>query len=179
MSIQKLNLILDLDNTLIYTIKLKFKKDSLKNNNNFLCDLVYNNSIYYVYSRPGLFDFLEKIYNVYDIYIFTLGINYYATIILNTICQKMNKNIFKKIYSRENFSDNKKILLDELNEFNSIIIDDNKKAWINNYNNIIEITPFYDINNYMKLDNELDLLLNKLDLIKNDYYKNNILLINI
>lgn len=189
-----LDLALDLDQTLIHSYEVPLIDKNIKNakmyenHELYLCKFAENKKMYYVYHRPGLFDFLEKIHKKYNIYIYTYGTRDYAHHIIGYICEKMKCMLFKNIYSREHFTDYKKTLFGESNESNTIIIDDNPYYWDKYLANLIKIDPYYGpfisknlIKNkidpytdpffYTNIDDELSRISRELDRILTIYEK--------
>ena len=171
----KINLILDLDETLVHTTidtgELRFY------NSNFITYRFEDNGIKYItYYRPHLFDFLNESFKKFNMYIYTFGTKLYANKIIKEICEKLGFNPFIKIYTREDFPNRKKFLQDcDITNFNVVIIDDNLSVWsANSLNNIINIKPFYGPKVlYSEQDNKLQEIMILLDNIKkifDEYY---------
>lgn len=169
MGIPKLNLVLDMDETLIHSFYITeeikdFEKDKL-----FLCGFKNDCRTYYVYFRPGLFEFLIEVEKYFNLYIYTFGVKIYADIIVNAIGNKLGKNIFTQVYTRENFYNEKKLLFNPSNDSNTIILDDNVKIW-HKTKNVIQIKAYYgpEEKEYY-LDTELSISLKRIMSIKNLY----------
>ena len=78
------------DNLYLVTLKKDKVKDEDKHILNF---------------RPGLIDFLNKIYYSFNLFVFTAGTESYADYVVGEICNKCeNYNLFIKVLSRENLS---------------------------------------------------------------------------
>jgi TFIIF-interacting CTD phosphatase-like protein len=190
--ISKLNLILDLDETLIHAIYA----DKSEENNMLLnrCTFMfsYDNSLeinsntietkkYYVFFRPYIVYFLRKLSKYYNIILYTNATKYYTHIIINYINQILDSptDIFTYIFYRPN--DNSLIkslervetIFPSLNISNSIIIDDTKETWDGRYHNILYHIPKFNvlINLNHQEDNILQLLCDDLVL----YYYNTII----
>lgn len=130
-SVLKPIIVLDLDNTLIYT---DYELDEL-----------------YTYYRPGLKVFINTLLVYADLSIFTAGTEQYADPIINnieTLCEK--KDLFKKRLFRQNcvksiLNDN--IFYKNLRDYfpleRTLIVDDNADAVSPHPENSIIITPFY------------------------------------
>ena len=205
---QKLNLVLDLDETLIFSIYEDISREQLmllygcnlsfyleENKLNFSCIpipyiqyyLNQSSNKYYVFIRPYLIFFLINLSKYYNIILYTNATKKYSYIIIKFINDLINKcikidNIFKIIYHRnsnyiiEKDLDRLSIYDNNININNTIIIDDNKKAWnINYYKIIYEIPKFNIWNTNYKLDNTLKILYNDLILFYNNkIFKKNI-----
>lgn len=139
----KVNLVLDLDETLIHCIfnpKFAITKDNL------LTTLTFDSFKGYVYYRPFLFDFLEQVEKHFNIILFTMGVKDYAEPIISEIHKKYGRTIFKKIIARKKqFDDSigKSLKPFKLNTANSIVVDDRSDFWPNDIMNLIRINPFH------------------------------------
>jgi TFIIF-interacting CTD phosphatase-like protein len=179
MTTNKLNLVLDLDETLIYSYNniIEMNKKSFElNKHNYLFYEIINNSKdsetilirrYYLFLRPYLITFLKKISNYYNLILYTNSTEKYATIIINYINYliKLDSNIFTSIYYRfPNMTliktlERLKNLNPNIDSTNTIIIDDNKEMWDIKYHNILYQIPHFTIYNYdYNNDNMLNLL---------------------
>lgn len=171
-----LDLALDLDQTLIHAHEIPIvnrhsrKARLYEEHESYLCKFIENDKLYYIYCRPGLFNFLDKVHKKYNIHIYTYGTKEYALHITGHICGKMKRMLFKNVYSRENFVNYKKKLLGYNDESNTIIVDDNPKYWDDYSANLIIINPYHGPfhSNY---DDELDRVLKDLDKILIVYKK--------
>lgn len=176
---KKPNLVLDLDETLIHSIIGSKENNDYEQKHHFLCSIEAGSNKYYVFFRPGLFEFLNKVYQDFNLYVYTFGTTEYANIVINCINEKMKKNIFQKVYCREDFVFGKKMLFD-VNEYDTVIIDDNVNAWTEFQTNIIQIHPFFGPKvNYFEFDDELELMSDRLEIIKNFYNQFNIIYVNV
>jgi Dullard-like phosphatase family protein len=149
---QKILLILDLDETLIYSTESK-----LVGSDNFIIDE------YFVYKRPGLDKFLDFIFPIYDVAIWTSSSEDYA--------QEVVKNIFpqnyplKFIYGRTKctltflWDQNEYIYAKNLSKLRKkkyslekiLIIDDSPEKLRRNYGNHIRVEPFVGSNDDLEL----------------------------
>lgn len=173
---KKLNLVLDLDETLIKCI-LPYSDEHLNRMKScafYLCDFKINDASYCIFFRPYLFDCLSKWNEDFNIYIYTCSLKEYCDVILNHIKLFVPSLEIYGVWSRKSI--NEKISLKhlhnlEINYKNTIIIDDNIKVWSNFTENVINIKTFLgpiDLSYNYILDDEL-LKVNKYldDILKN------------
>jgi RNA polymerase II subunit A small phosphatase-like protein len=151
-------LILDLDNTLIYSSVEKVP-----------CDFIIKLSdqeTFYVKKRPGLDHFLQQVYSHFILAVFTAACEDYAHEICNVIFSDY-KLLFIWNYVHCNikhefgYFDSRQIILkkldkvfkctfnfnDEILQFdkhNTIIIDDKPETALDNHENFVRISPYYD-----------------------------------
>jgi Dullard-like phosphatase family protein len=99
--------------------------------------------------RPGLFEFLENISGLFEVFIFTASKREYADVVLDFL-DPFNK-IFKQRFYREHcISINNRIFLKDLRVFanrkpeNIIIVDNSLYSFSNQLSNGILINSFYD-----------------------------------
>jgi len=172
-----LDLALDLDQTLIHAQELPLinrhsrKAKIYEQHELYLCKYVENDKIYFIYYRPGLFQFLAKANKKYNIYLYTYGAKEYAYHIAEHICNKMKCMLFSKIYTRDDFTNLKKKLFGCSDESNTVIVDDNPEYWDNYGDNLIEIEPYYGPFHTVLDDDELDRVYKKLKKILLVYEK--------
>lgn len=179
----KLNLVLDLDQTLIHSIMKKKKDISIDIQSipmektytiNNIIDNIKTETIYYNYNigsheftteiRPFLIDFFNELSPIYDFYIYTNGTKLYALKVVDII------KTHYKIYNKE---ENKSIKIkkiiyrnDDSNEFqkdlsklhlinkNTVILDDRIDVWDFN-ESVLPIKPFRDIDiNEVNINNK-------------------------
>lgn len=186
------NLILDLDNTLIFSLEIynsrinaqqNLNRNILTQHNNFLCKLEHEVKEYNVFTRPYLSEFFNIVRNKYNLYVYTLANTRYAEKIVSELEKKYNitisnfwtidnlkeKNLKKKTFEITNIDLNK-----------SFIIDDTKTAWINTQeylNRIYSVNKFYGYFG-IKSKNLLDIEFYESE-IDNEIYKDIIDIINI
>jgi Dullard-like phosphatase family protein len=149
---QKILLILDLDETLIFSTASK-----LAGSEDFIVDE------YFVYKRPGLDKFLDFISPIYDVAIWTSSSEDYA--------QEVVKNIFPQNYPLKFIYGRTKCTLTflwDLNEYvyvknlsklkkkkysleKILIIDDSPEKLKRNYGNHIRVEPFVGSNDDLEL----------------------------
>lgn len=159
----KILLILDLDETLVYS-----SENPLERSPDFCIEQ------YFVYTRPGLEDFLNECNQLYKIAIWTFGSKNYAKEIVNNIFPSEIEPCF--IFSRERCSYRfnyefgvyevvkplKKVKRRGFSIERIIIIDDSPETFKDNYGNAILVNKYYGDQG----DEELFLLgefLNKID----------------
>jgi len=143
----KKNLVLDLDDTLIYTIVLN--KSDHANIGKYSCypnmlvqfdDMVCRNIVYF---RPHVFEFIRKVAINHNLYVYTHGTEMYCKIIVSVLTNLMNFNPFEKMYWRVDGNViTKDLALLGLSSHNTIIIDDNHKVWSATPDNVIVIKPY-------------------------------------
>lgn len=153
---EKLNLLLDLDSTIIYS--KKYKKNTICDFTDdlcvtLLCEHETTEHIYQIHARNNFSDFLNDLCKHFNIYIYTMATFDYAFSICKSIEHHLKKKPFSGIVARHgNFEGQSKYFynLKYLNENNTIIIDDNKDIWIDDHKkNLIKINQF----KYTSLDN--------------------------
>lgn len=186
---KKPNLVIDLDHTIICNISVNLKNDSidkyyhLATFSNFLTLFKNDDYAYFVFTRPHIKYFLECMDKMYNIHIYTSSTRLYCNAILSALSFTLEKNYFNKIITRdENNNSYKNLITIDLSIESTIIIDDSKKVWKYNKDNLIKIKkfklPFSIENNYNDFyhmnedDVELLSLNGKLTKIFNEY-KNN------
>ena len=141
--LKKILLILDLDETLVYSseLKLSYKED-------YIVDK------YYVYKRPGVDDFLESIQHNFDVAIWTSSTEDYAQNIVSNIFP--DNYPLKFIYGRTKctltflFEHQKYVYAKNLSKLKRkdfslekiLIIDDSPEKLKRNYGNHIRVEPF-------------------------------------
>ena len=173
MTRKKNNILLDLDETLISSqptdkTKTETKCKILKYNYNM-------DDIYIVFERPNLQDFLEYIFENYNVSVWTAASKSYALSIIENIIliDKRRKldwifysyhcDLSNKLY---NSSKNLKILWNEFkkinndfgydyNEENTVIIDDNKEVYDSQPDLCIRIKEFLALKDGSEKDNVL------------------------
>jgi TFIIF-interacting CTD phosphatase-like protein len=157
-----LNLILDLDQTIILTQEFPISIlteniiEILRNDPNYLLDFSIDDNIYFTFTRNGLVKFIETLDNYFNIFVFTAGNFTYAKLIIDKIntffkyniiatypdgtFYKKQKNIINKFWFNDHLLDGKKDLsITGLDPDKTIIVDDNIDVWIQP---IYHIKPF-------------------------------------
>lgn len=185
----KINLVLDLDNTIIYTYALNceteqdlIKKFTDKNDKRLLISFDYNGEYYFVFERLYLDYFIMFISNYFNIYIYTNGQKNYHDIIVDSLVEKypmlkIINSMYKTSYEDLNIKKLEKLDIESLynkNYFdhdyksNTIIIDDRDDIWPFDLQNLIKILPYYDID---KEDDDLLFISDILSLLNQEYNK--------
>lgn len=181
---KKLNLLLDLDSTIIYSKKYKKEKSNDLSYpdeicSTVICEYMTESRIRHIHIRNNSMDFLKEMKKIFNIYIYTMGIFDYAASICQSIEKLIDQEIFSGIISRHgNVAGQFKYfyVLEHLNINNTIIIDDNSKVWIDeNRKNLIKITPFIykTYQNYL-MDDHLKILKDLLVSFQNDMRNSNL-----
>ena len=151
----KLNLVLDLDNTLIYSIqfpKISQKKYIYDNTFKILFKdmnietIRLPNEIYVFKFREGLKSFFKETNKFCNYYIYTASMIYYAEQIIEKLKKQFKikiKGIManRDLKNRDLYKNLEKI---NLNSNNSIILDDNCYAWEKNLSNLLLSKRFFD-----------------------------------
>lgn len=188
----KIRLVLDLDETLIHTIPIK--ENDIIEMNNFPSEkfsiLQLPNFICMVFLRPYLKEFLNYIFNFFEVSIWTAGNTMYCKEVIKIILteEQINKTLFilardknnyidiktNKIYKNVTFEDeiikpleilwNDNEFSNNFNELNTLLIDNDTFILSSNPYNSLVITEF---NSKSKKDTVLCALSNWLDMIKN------------
>lgn len=153
-------LILDLDETLIHAdLDMEF------NEHDYILNFDYEGDSIHVpiLLRPGLFQFLENISELFEVFVFTASKREYADAVLNYI--DPHREIFKKRLYRENcINISNKIFIKDLRIFNNcklenvVIVDNSLYSFANQLSNGVLINSFYND----KEDKELISLFNYL-----------------
>jgi len=147
-----LNIVLDLDETIINTLIVDKKElPGLLNQELCIGSFTFdNNDIfhYVVFVRPNLYDFLNYLDDNFNIYIYTNACEEYAINAINLISKNITYFSIKKIQARITNNVTLKTLktLDNfgLTKSNTLIIDDRSDVWDFEYRDIIlQIDPYY------------------------------------
>ncbi|MCL7051635.1 hypothetical protein MKW94_030696 [Papaver nudicaule] len=165
---KKLCLVLDLDHTLLHSVKIQdvsreeqeYLNGKLSSSTKDLNgDSLFSMSGRYVKLRPYTREFLKEANRDFKLFIYTMGSRDYARDmgrLLDPTGDLFKKNIVSKddstIVNRKNLD-----VLSGPNGNNTIIIDDTKKVWENNRKNLIQIDKYnyFSEDGYtMKKDNE-------------------------
>lgn len=169
---KKLNLVLDIDETLVSAHILYYPKhqNELKQWKNILYTL--DDPLLVVFSRPHLIEFIKVIKEYYNIYFYTHGYILHYDNVINSIRKEIAFDVVDHICRKDWQTPvvDKSLENLKLSNNNTIIIDDNTFAWEEKYrHNIINIPPFF-VNIYdKKCRDDLcdDYLLVLIELLKN------------
>ena len=162
----KINIILDIDQTLVFSQLLTSYEDINyindlnidKTDSHFITFLIDNNQyFYYIQVRPYLKQFISKLSPYCNFYINSMANPNYVRTVLILLNQKYNlilnddglNNVFITPPNEQ------KTLPNEITkDGNFIILDDNIYAWDKSYlNNIIPVKKFFGFYNYYKKEN--------------------------
>jgi len=176
---QKKNVILDLDQTLINSEPLEnfpFKDKGIKEK--VLHFDIYNmDDIYLTAARPYLEEFLDELFKNYNVSIWTAASNSYMCFIIEHILLKNTNRKLDYVFfdyhcdlSQREYDYSKKLdlLFDILNitnydSTNTIIIDDLKEVFQCQPDNAINIKPFNILDKNSENDCELKYIFNKIE----------------
>jgi hypothetical protein len=168
-NILKKNVVLDLDNTLICAEAIEefpFTNKGIKENS--LKFAIHNlDNIYIVFERPYLQEFLDRLFEEYNVSIWTAATKEYALFIIKNIICPIGKRRKRKLkwifwdyhgeisYKKYNHPKNLKLLwndfkLDNFYSDNTIIIDDYKNVIKKQKKNSIRVIPPFNILNSTK-----------------------------
>jgi len=162
-----LNLVLDLDNTMIHTFVPEYSKDCesyikvFEKEKNFLTTVTKQSFIGFVFLRPYLIDFLLKAQKVFKLYVFSAGTRDYVYLIINTIISKYPQIQIDGLFSNEYLINNKKCILRYLDVQKTYIIDDLPSYW---NQKCFRINQFISFKEEIKIDektNKKSILLDK------------------
>jgi hypothetical protein len=181
---KKINVFLDLDNTVIYSITQdKFNENSyLKNFNYHIMD-----NDYIVFERPGLQPFLDWLFNNFNVSVWSAASPDYVDFIVRNVIEK-NGRLIEYVLNSDNceFSQdifgNKHIKnlnllwdiydVENYGPYNTLIIDDLSLVSNINPNNSIKIKSFNTNRKDNINDDELKNIKNKLIQIHKNFEKN-------
>jgi len=157
----KINVILDIDQTLVYSQRITDEKDIIFNYNNSFNDnhqiefyLENKKYVYFIQVRKGLKQFIEKLSPFCNFYINTMANPIYIKTVLTLLNKNynlhLNNNGLNNVFITE--QNEKKTLPPEITKNgNFLILDDNICAWDKTYlSNIIPVRKFYGSFNDIK-----------------------------
>ncbi len=183
----KPNLFLDLDNTLLSAVPIEEIKWT-EQNRDLACEFpFYNMEDYYlVFERPGLQEFLDFIFEHFDVSIWSAASKDYVLFIVDNIiktkpgrdlkyimfsyhCDKCKKDKKGSIKLLDFLWD--KYHLDGVTKENTFIIDDNDRVVKHNLDNVIHIKEFeFEDGPVCKDDRELYNIIPYMEKILNEYH---------
>jgi len=145
----RINLILDIDHTLVHTIRSSqlHPRCSLEKIEDVYEIYIDGDGVYYVKFRPGIVKFLHQIRGLFDIHVYTMGTRSYAKAILETIVHKLmgGVSVFNgKILTRCDTKKDEKylsLILPGL-EQRTLILDDTPNIWKDYKHHVIPIYPY-------------------------------------
>jgi hypothetical protein len=157
----KINIILDIDQTLVYSYKVENDKSKVLNSNinnynikdNHYIEFYIGNQkyIYNIQVRNDLKQFITKLSKYCNFYVNTMANPTYIKAVLTLLNEKYNLNLNNNGINNVfiTFPNNKKTLPPEITkDGNFLILDDNICAWDESYfSNIIPVKKFYGIFN--------------------------------
>ncbi len=182
---KKVNVVLDLDNTLIYSISC----DKFPKKNSHMHRMVYHkmDDDYYVFERPGLQNFLNWLYKNFNVTVWSAASPDYVEFIVKNVVEKNGRKVeyvlnsdnceeSQEIYG-DNHIKNLNMLWDQYDvygygPYNTLIIDDLKMVCKIQPNNSIQIKSFNTHNKNSINDNELKEIRKKLTKVSRNYLKN-------
>lgn len=180
-----INVILDLDNTLIYSIS----QDKLPKKKTHLHDMKYHkmDDDYFVFERPGLQPFLDWLFKNFNVTIWSAASPEYVDFIVKNIIEKNGRNI-EYVLNSDNCEESQKVYGDKhiknLNmlwdfydiygygPYNTLIIDDLKMVCKIQPNNSIQIKSFNTKHKDSTKDKELKEIRKKLNKASINFRKN-------
>jgi TFIIF-interacting CTD phosphatase-like protein len=182
----QVNLVIDLDETLVHSIFSDKELQQLEKLDNFLLRLHVTqkekHSYIYSYYRPFLKEFLKSVEGKFNIILYSMGSREYIEQVVAAINIKFDMtHVFHRIISRENFKDLGYKSLDYMMipSKDTIIIDDREDVWVENKSNLLLIKKFVvcEIKDNIEIyeychDKELDIISKILSKLYADYINN-------
>ncbi|XP_074284216.1 RNA polymerase II C-terminal domain phosphatase-like 4 [Silene latifolia] len=191
---KKLNLILDLDNTLLHAKRTKkLTLEDKRRVRNDSCELhKVEDGSKLVKLRPGVREFLKKASDMFELSIYTMGTRDYAHTMADLLAlgskQDGRSMFWKKIISREDCTHEGQKGLDIVLSDRRVvlIVDDKEDVWEESCRaNVIKIAPYCffedekrkrevdNINEIITTDDELKRVLSTLSMIHQMFYEDN------
>ncbi|OHT04826.1 NLI interacting factor-like phosphatase family protein [Tritrichomonas foetus] len=142
-------LVLDLDETLVYSSPLKMNSDSIP--------IRVGRRRVFVQFRPGLFDFLQAISQIYEIFFFTASAEAYANQIIDRILPEtpVNHRFFRQSCRCFHGYPVKDLNLINRPLNKVLIVDDLEGSALLHLNNLVRISPWIGDPNDQVLINQL------------------------
>ncbi|KAI4364448.1 hypothetical protein MLD38_020538 [Melastoma candidum] len=144
----KLHLVLDLDNTLLHTVRLDEMAGAIMLGHGDLLangrDLVLINNEFLTKLRPFLREFLKEASTMFEMTVYTMGGCVYGSIMVELI--DPDRSYFSdRVITREDCTTRGRKSLDVVlaEESNVIIIDDRRDVWPEHGVNLIQIKPYH------------------------------------
>ncbi|XP_074276848.1 RNA polymerase II C-terminal domain phosphatase-like 4 [Silene latifolia] len=190
---KKLNLILDLDNTLLHAKRTKkLTLEDKRRVRDDSCELhKVEDGSKLVKLRPGVREFLKKASDMFELSIYTMGTRDYAHTMADLLALGSNQDdggsvFWKKIISREDCTHEGQKGLDIvlLDRRNVLIVDDKEDVWEESCRaNVIKIAPYCFFedekrkrevdNELIAMDDELKKVLSTLSMVHQMFYEDN------
>ena len=191
---KKLEVIFDIDNTLIFNFIQSYDKKSFEdfmekyqeNDLNYLSFSHDKKKVYSAYIiRQGVEEFIEYTKKFCNFNINTLAVKNYATKIIKNLEKNFKIKFQKKIMRTPKENKNEKSIdefeCDDINYNNALIFDDNILKWENDFDNVIISKFFFDKNaginftesNSKSSNNNLTFILNSHKKFFYHYFYNN------
>ena len=191
---KKLEVIFDIDNTLIFNFIQSYDKKSFEdfmenyeeNDLNYLSFTHDKKKVYSAYIiRQGVEEFIEYTKKFCNFNINTLAVKNYATKIIKNLEKNFKIKFQKKIMRTPKENKNEKSIdefeCDDINYNNALIFDDNILKWENDFGNVITSKFFFDKNaginftesNSKSSNNNLTFILNSHKKFFYHYFYNN------
>ena len=136
---KKINLVLDLDHTLVYTNQFDEK----------LSKIVSKNHVYYISLRKDLKYFFDNLKLFCNLFIYTTSLIGYGDVIKNKLENDFNvkfENFYQPQTKRTQIYQ-KNLSLLQLNKENTLIIDDMSDIWKNDLDVVISSKKYLDLKN--------------------------------
>jgi TFIIF-interacting CTD phosphatase-like protein len=180
---ERLNIILDLDSTIIYGEE--YKKANLDEIKEKYKNVHTMDTSYYIIERPGLQDFLTFLFKNFNVSVWTAATKNYALFIIKEVILKNGRKLDWFFHSEhcdisEKISNSKEqkdlnIIWDTFkiknyNKDNTLIIDDNEQVFKTQPNNCIKVLPPFELKNKNSSD---DTFLKKLQQQLTDEFLSN------
>jgi hypothetical protein len=184
---KKLNIVLDLDNTIILceVIKKEYREiidKEIRSGNRHRLLTSFEDDMYvsYIYERPYLKYFLLSVYDNYNIYIYTNAHITYYNYVIEALVKKYPFLHISGFSAKQNITETNIKCLNWINIYtgyminygflqNTIILDDRHDVWPLNLDNLLKIKPWENIDDHS--DNVLLLVTDILLNLKNEFEK--------
>lgn len=142
---EKLNVVLDLDHTLLHTIFSRDREFHYKyiTKPGMVAHYELNQIYYTIFLRPNVISFILALSQFFNLYIYTNGTSKYCELIMMLLIHRLEKNPFIAIYSRrEDGITDKRLIPIGLDPKRTIVIDDILEYWPDDNDNVINIRKF-------------------------------------
>jgi len=184
---KKLNIVLDLDNTIILceVVKKEHREvvdKEIRSGNRHRLLTSFEDDMYvsYIYERPYLKYFLLSVYDNYNIYIYTNAHITYYNYVIEALVKKYPFLHISGFSAKQNITETNIKCLNWIKIYtgyminygflqNTIILDDRHDVWPINLDNLLKIKPWENIDDHT--DNVLLLVTDILLNLKNEFEK--------